>query len=122
MNTPPERDFFQELKRIYFSSRTAAVGILQLACLEMQLAVKSFGMMLCFCAFLFLIIASIWFLGNALGLLYLTGLGLSIVVSLLILIGFNALIALLCLLLMLRYRKDMSFAATRKQISLNIQR
>lgn len=120
-NFESDVNVLHELKQIYQASHSAVVGILRLAGLEMQLAKKSLVSIICLSILLMLIVVCTWFGLNVLCIVCLMSWGLTLVLSLLIMIVANLLLAILFCILLLRNCRDMAFSATRKQISQSLR-
>ena len=92
-------------------------SLLQLALLEFDLAKRSFFLILIFLVLMFGFLIGCWVYALALLIYWLMSLQLSLLLGLTIAFSINFVFLVILLLLILHYRQDLTFAATRRQLT-----
>lgn len=92
-------------------------GILELAALEFELAKRSIITIIILSVICFMFVTTLWCSLLALLVYWLTTLDVSIIISLCIGFSINLLLLLFFGFMILRYRQDIKFSATRRQLT-----
>lgn len=115
VNKEPRFGIISTLLSLLKSSANVMRSLLQLALLELDLAKRSFVIIIVLSLLMFIFLIASWCYALAL-LVYWLALQLPLIYALLIGLSINILILLVVLLLVLHYRHDLTFPATRRQV------
>ena len=110
--------FVKSIKALFVSATQYFGEIKTLAALELELAKKSLILMLMLIPILVLLILAVWLLICAGLIALLVTFKISVLYSILIVVGFNILVLMLLIFYILSLKNNLTFRATRKHLKL----
>jgi hypothetical protein len=122
MKDEVDTKFFNELRGAYKAYCALITGIFNLLRLEFHLAKKSVIAISFLVFLLFIFSATLWFWINVLLIIYGISLGLALVSAIFAMLAVNVLCVGIFGALLVKYRQNISFSATRKQLRASLER